>query len=178
MSQPALWLTEIIDSNSSHKHLTPRRELTTTACIPHLGYRVSRFTNWTSGCSPAAIRSRPLTRSTSWNRWSTARLSRLLPSHSNSPDRSDGEHHQNGDGDEPGGVRHADVSAHGDVMSDLNPTAGRPKPLRKETGRQESRAGHGVPVSAPPPDAAGHPRRRRSRPPPPSAPAPVPNAPA
>jgi hypothetical protein len=42
--------------------------------------------------------------------------------------------------EEPGcGVRHASLSAQDDVMSDPDPTAGWSKPLRKETGRQESR---------------------------------------
>jgi hypothetical protein len=59
--------------------------------------------------------------------------------------RTQYERDQDGDGgNEPGGVRHAGVSAHGDVMSDPNPTAGRSKLLRKETDRQESRAEHGV----------------------------------
>ena len=48
------------------------------------------------------------------------------------------------------------------VTADANPTAGWSKPLGKQTDRQESRAGHGAPVNAPQPDAAGHPRRRGS----------------
>ena len=68
--------------------------------------------------------------------------------------RTDGERDQDDGGNEPGGVRHADLLAHDDVMSDPDPTRGWSKPLRKETGRPESRSGHGAPVTARQPGAS------------------------